>query len=77
AQSWYCYQGIIGPETPVHYMVANAKNPIDFYTQNAKMWKSLGEEGDSFHQKFMNLLRKREHKQGWFRPDLSYIPKEK
>lgn len=76
-QSWYCYQGIMGAETPVHYMVARAKNPIDFYTQNAKMWKSLGEEGDSLYQKLMNLLRKREHKQGWYCPDLSYTPKEK
>jgi hypothetical protein len=77
AQSWYCYQGIMGAETPVHYMVARAKNAIDFYTQNAKMWKLLGEEGDSLYPKLMNLLRKREHKQGWFRPDLSYTPKEK
>ena len=77
AQSWYCYQGIMGAETPVHYMVASAKNPIDFYTQNAKMWELLGEESGELYKRMMATLRKRETKTGWLRPDLSYIPKEK
>jgi len=77
AQSWYCYQGIMGAETPVYLYTARAKNAIDFYTQNAKMWDLLGEESGELYRKIMANVRKREPKNGWYRPDLSYIPKEK
>ena len=77
SQAWYCYQGIMGEKTPVYYWVSRAKNAVDFYTQNAKMWEALGEEGGSFYEKIMKLIRKREKKTGWYRPDLSYTSKEK
>jgi hypothetical protein len=77
SQDWYCYQAVIGEKNPVYYFVTSAKDAVDFYTQNAKMWDALGEEGDSFYQKLMNLLRKREMKTGRPRPDLSYTPEEK
>jgi hypothetical protein len=77
SQAWECYQGIMGEKNPVYYWVTTAKNAVDFYTQNAKMWEALGKEGDSFYEKLMNLIRKREMKTGWLRPDLSYMPKEK
>jgi hypothetical protein len=77
SQDWYCYQAVIGEKTPAYYMVATAKDAVDFYTQNAKMWDALGEEGGPYYQKFMKLLRKREEKSGRQRPDLSYTPKEK
>lgn len=77
SQVWYCYQGIMGDKTPAYYWVTLAKNAIDFYTQNAKMWETLGEEASSFYKQFMNLVRKRDMKTGWYRPGLSYMPKEK
>ncbi len=77
SQAWYCYQGIMGDKTPVYYWVTVAKNAVDFYTQNEKMWETLGEEGGSFYEQFMNLVRKRDMKTGWYRPGLSYMPKEK
>jgi len=76
-QSWYCYKGIIGAETPIYYMVTRAKNAIDYFTRNEKMWELLGEESGELYRNIMANVRKQEKKRGWFRPDLSYIPKEK
>jgi hypothetical protein len=64
-------------KTPVYYWVTTAKNAVDFYTQNEKMWEALGEGADSFYEQFMNLVRKRDMKTGWYRPGLSYMPEEK
>jgi len=77
SQAWYCYKGIMGEKNPVYHWVSTAKNEVDFYTQNEKMWEALGEEGGSFYKQFMNLVRKREEKTAWYRPGLSYMPEKK
>jgi len=77
SQNWYCYQAVIGEKTPVCYWLTIAKDAIDFYTQNAKMWDALGEEGGEYYQKMRTLIRKREMKTGRSRPGLSYRPTEK
>jgi hypothetical protein len=73
----YIFAGDIGTERPVYIGVLYGKDAADFWTQNEKMWELLGEEGENIFQKWMSLLRKRDFKQFWYSPDLSYTPKEK
>ena len=71
------YVGGMGLDIPVYLVEFRAKSPADFETNNEKAWKLLGEEGKALLQKLFALTREREIKAGWFRPDLSYMPKEK
>jgi hypothetical protein len=71
------YAGDIGTEQPVYVGVLYAKDSVDFFTHNQKMWEAVGEEGSLLFQKLMTLLRKRESRQVWHSPEHSYIPKEK
>ncbi len=70
-------RGDIGTDNPVYAFTGRAKDAADFYTQNAKMWELLGEEGGELYRKMLPFIRKNEVKQGWLRSDLSYAPKEK
>jgi len=70
-------QGDIGTDNPVYAFSGRAKDAADFYTHNNKMWEMVGKEGEMLYEKMLPLIRKNEVKQGWLRPDLSYIPKEK
>ncbi len=69
--------GDIGTDIPVFAFSGRAKDAADFYTHNNKMWEMLGKEGEMLYEKMLPFIRKNEVKQGWLRPDLSYIPKEK
>ena len=70
-------QGDIGTDNPVYAFSIIAKDAADFYTHNNKMWEMVGKEGEILYEKMLPFIRKNEVKQGWLRPDLSYIPKEK
>ena len=72
---WDTYEVIMGKEAPLYVIVDRAKNAADYYSTDYS--KLLGEEAKALSVKSLPLLRKLETKQGWFRPDLSYIPKEK
>lgn len=69
--------GDMGIDMPVYFGLLYGKDTADFWAQNQKMWELLGEEGGVLFQKMMSLVRKRDFKQFWYSPDLSYIPKEK
>jgi hypothetical protein len=71
------YSGGIGMDVPAYIVAFVAKSAADFEVNYEKTWELLGEEGKELMQKLVALTRKREIKTGWFRPDLSYIPKEK
>ena len=73
----YYYAGDIGTEIPVYYGVLLAKDFADLYAQNKKMWELMGDEGGKFFDKMMPLVRKREGKSGWYRPELSFTPEKK
>lgn len=68
------YTGDIGTEVPVYVAVQWAKSPAEFYAQNAKNEELLGEEGQALLDKTMAITHKFEQKDGWIRPDLSYMP---
>lgn len=75
---WDTYVGDIGTDMPFYFWTARARSAADFWSQDEKYVKKVGEEKlMKLWSKTMALLRKFEYKTGWFRPDLSYIPKEK
>jgi hypothetical protein len=49
----------------------------DLWSQAEKRHQAMGKELPDLWWKAMDTIRKFEFKTGWFRPDLSYIPKEK
>jgi hypothetical protein len=70
------YTGGIGTETPLYIVVQWAKDAATFYAQAAKNNELLGDEGKALSEKTMAITRKFKHKDGWIRPDLSYMPEE-
>lgn len=71
------YIGDIGTDMPFYFWEGRAKNAIDFYSQDEKEQEIFGGEHMELWSKTRATLRKFEFKTGWFRPDLSYMPKEK
>ena len=76
-QSWYAYWGWMGTDGPVMVSAAIAKNPIEFYEENAKAWEALGKEAGKIKQKMMKYVSKQEQKRGWHQKELSYTPAKK
>ena len=76
-QSWYAYWGWMGTDNPVMVSAASAKNPREFYEENAKAWEALGEGAGKIKQKMMKYVRKQEQKRAWHQKELSYTPVKK
>ena len=75
-ESIYSYSGSWGLKNTVHIGVIIGKNPADFWDANSKMWKALGEEAGPLWQKMISLIKKREFRQFWYSPNLSYQPEK-
>jgi hypothetical protein len=69
--------GGIGMDAPVCIVALSGKSAADFEAHYEKIWEVLGEEAMALVQKLVAMARGFEIKTAWFRPDLSYIPKEK
>ena len=71
------FVGEMGTEMPLYFWTERANNAADIYSDQEEYVTKIGEKGMELWKKLSALLRKLEDKTGWFRPDLSYIPKEK
>jgi len=71
------YVGGIGMDLPAYLVAFSAKSAADQETHYERIIESLGEEAVALLQKMFSLTRELDIKTGWFRPDLSYMPKEK
>lgn len=67
------YSAGLGHPGPVIVVMQWAKSASEYYAQNEKNQKLLGEEGKKLGQETSKYIIKREKIDGWFRPDLSYI----
>ncbi len=67
----------MGTEMPLFFWTARGKSVADFYRQQEVYGTKAGDRIVELWNRTMALCRKYEDKTGWFRPDLSYIPKEK
>lgn len=72
----YSYSGSWGMELPLHIGVLLGKDAGDFWNANRKIWETLGEEGQPLYQKLISLIKKRDFKQFWYNPNLSYYPEK-
>ena len=68
------YKGGLGTEMPTYVVVVSAKNAADYAAQNQKIMEMLGEEGKALNEKTMTITNSFRSVNGWFRPDLSYLP---
>lgn len=76
AEPYYIYVGGMGTEMPVYVVAFISKSAADFWTHNEKTCELIGEEGKALSQKVISLVRKRDIKTAWYRPELSYIPEK-
>jgi hypothetical protein len=73
---WKLYMGDIGTDMPFYFFVHSGKNAADFCDQAEKRHEAMGKELPDLWWKVLETIRKYEYKTGWYRPDLSYTPKE-
>ena len=77
ADSYELFVGDIGIDMPFYFWVARAKSAADFYKQQEIYGAKGGDKIMDLWNRTMALCRKYDEKSGFFRSDLSYIPKEK
>jgi len=70
------YIGSIGCETPYYIWMERYKNPKDLIETREKIFDELGPEAIKIWKEMQKDIRKYELRTGWYRDDLSYIPKE-
>jgi len=70
------YTGGMGLEMPLYVVLTWGKDAADLEAKAAANMELLGEEADALWEKTQKLIRKSDRKEGWYLPDLSYIPQE-
>ena len=68
------YMAMSGHDLPLLVAVIPAKSPADFAAVDEKTAATLGDALRNLQGRAMALTRRIEHKDSWFRPDLSYMP---
>ena len=66
----------MGYEATAYIWVLYGKSQADLWTENEKLWETLGEEGQKLNQEALSRVRKREFKHFWYMEKLSYYPEE-
>ena len=67
----------MGSEMPLYFWTSRGISAADFHKQQEIYGTKGGEKIMELWDRTMALCKKYEDKTGWYRPDLSYIPKEK
>jgi hypothetical protein len=70
------FRGDIGTNMPVYMTAWYGKDIPDLFVNASKAWEKLGPKFFELFYDSMSFLRKREIRLVWYRPDLSYMPKE-
>ena len=68
------FTGDLGFEGSVYIGALKGIDPIDFRASNQRMIDLIGEEWIEIFRKALTLTWKRESKEFWYLPDLSYFP---
>jgi hypothetical protein len=56
----------------MYILVVRGRNSADIRSANDAMWKQLGEQGVRLFKEGLSLLRRRDTRDGWHRPKLSF-----
>ena len=70
---WNLYTGVLGTENPFYMWGEIYDSSLEMETKRADAFKKLGEEFIALWNETLPYIRKLEIKEGWYRPDLSYI----
>ncbi|MFO7971100.1 MAG: hypothetical protein R6U40_05040 [Desulfobacterales bacterium] len=73
---WNMLKGGIGYDAHWYESAEYALSAVDYYTHKQPELETLGEDFVKLWGKFMDATEKYEVSQGYYRPDLSYTPKE-
>jgi hypothetical protein len=73
---WTAYQAVSGDNLPLVVLITPSTTTSAYYRMSDEVDEMLGEEGQALMMKSMSMLRKFEHKDAMFRPDLSLLPDE-
>jgi hypothetical protein len=68
------YMAMSGHDLPLLVAVIPAKSPADFAATDERTVAALGDALRNLQGRAMSLTRRIEHKDSWFRPDLSFMP---
>lgn len=71
---FYVWEAFIGPELPLHIIISQGENAIDFHQAASSNMEKLGEDVSELYEKTFKLLKRIENKRGWVQRDLSYTP---
>jgi hypothetical protein len=71
---WEIYWPVIGTEMPLLLVRAGGSDQADWLAADAAFRSALGEEGRQLFAQAYDISRKVEHRNTWFRPDLSLPP---
>jgi hypothetical protein len=69
------YRNIIGEEGPLYTVVVGGKDPAEYFQNEMKIYKLLGEEGMEFYSNLMKLVDSYTHDSAWMQSELSYFSK--
>lgn len=72
---WAIYSDLMGPDLPVMNIMSWAESPVHMQDKDKAHKEALGDAVKPLHEQFMTMTRKVETTRGWFRPELSYLPK--
>jgi len=71
---WSAYQAVSGDDLPLVVLITPATSAGAYYMMSDEVDGILGEAGQALMMKSMGMLRKFEHNEAMFRPDLSLVP---
>jgi hypothetical protein len=69
------YMAMSGHDLPLLVAVIPAKSPADFAATDERTAAALGDALRVLQGRALSLTRRIEHKDSWFRPDLSFMPR--
>lgn len=73
---WMVYQAFSGDDLPLYVIGTLAMDRGDYEADGDRLDEMFGEADDALWMKTRDLMRKFEHKDAWFRPELSMLPEE-
>ena len=71
---WTAYQAVTGEDLPLVVLITPATSASAYYMMSEEVDEVLGEAGQALMMKSMGMLRKFEHNEQVFRPELSLVP---
>jgi len=71
---WTAYQAVSGDDLPLVVLITPATSAGAYYTMSDEVDEILGDEGQALMMKSLGMLRKFEHNEAMYRPDLSVVP---